>query len=73
MFSEMFIQKMSTNQTLSLFYEEQDSVIRKYLISTLILPILTIPIYIEGIYCLYFSTDQLQQHYTSVLKNHVFL
>ncbi|CCD72492.1 Serpentine Receptor, class H [Caenorhabditis elegans] len=69
----MFIQKMSTNQTLSLFYEEQDSVIRKYLISTLILPILTIPIYIEGIYCLYFSTDQLQQHYTSVLKNHVFL
>ncbi|EFP10833.1 CRE-SRH-28 protein [Caenorhabditis remanei] len=55
------------------FYQYQDSVIEKYLITTLILPILTLPVYVEGIYCLYTSNDKLERHYLSVLKSHVFL
>ncbi|CAP36331.2 Protein CBR-SRH-30 [Caenorhabditis briggsae] len=55
------------------FYQHQDAVIDKYLIASLILPILTLPIYLEGAYCLYSCNDKLQQHYVHVLRVHVSL
>ncbi|PIC27764.1 hypothetical protein B9Z55_019920 [Caenorhabditis nigoni] len=63
---------MERNFTLS-FYQHQDTVIDKYLIASLILPISTLPVYLEGAYCLYSCNDKLQQHYVYVLRVHVFL